>query len=639
MGNPTSARGPSPTVELLRLTTAGSVDDGKSTLIGRLLYESQALCEDHVAAAKAGTTQDLGGEIDYALFTDGLKAEREQGITIDVAYRYFATPRRRFIIADTPGHVQYTRNMVTGASTADLAIVLVDATQGLTTQSRRHAFIASLLGIPHVIVAVNKMDLVDWSESVFESIKNDFDAFATRLAVHDLGYIPVSALLGDNVVERSVRMPWYGGGPLLHRLENTYIGGDRNRVDLRFPVQWVSRPDRTFRGYAGTVESGVVRVGDQVVVLPSGKATTVSRIGTFDGDRTEAAPGDAVTLCFEHELDISRGDVIVHSKNVPSLVRELDAVLVWMDETPMDIGQTYIVRHLTSEVRGQVADLQYRIDPNTLSRTDAAPLQLNDIGRAVLRLYRPIACDDYQRNRRTGGFVLIDPVTNATAAAGLIIERGRREPGFGGKTEQQRAPQGLNLTRTSGQVTTSDRQKMLGHRPVTLWLTGLSASGKSTISYAIEERLAQLGHHSYVLDGDNVRHGLCRDLGFASHERSENIRRVAEVCSLMNDAGLIVISAFISPFQEDRDRARDIVGPSRFAEVFVDTPLHVCERRDPKGLYKKARAGEIPQFTGIGSPYEPPTSPEIRLETERLTPEGAADAVVAWLESEGYFEG
>ncbi|MEE2713647.1 MAG: sulfate adenylyltransferase subunit CysN [Planctomycetota bacterium] len=623
-------------VELLRLTTAGSVDDGKSTMIGRLLYESQALCEDHVQDARAKTRQDLGGEIDFSLFTDGLKSEREQGITIDVAYRYFSTPRRRFIIADTPGHEQYTRNMVTGASTANLAIILIDAANGITTQSKRHAFIASLLGIPHVIVAINKMDLVDWSQEVYDEISQQFDAFAKKLTIQDLSYVPISALEGDNVVQRSDRMPWFAGPSLLHRLEKTYIGGDKNRIDLRFPVQWVSRPDRSFRGYAGTVESGVLRVGDDVVVLPSGRSSRVKSLVTFDGERAESGPTEAVTVCLEDEIDVSRGDLIVHSKNVPTVVRELDAVLVWMGEDPLEIGRAYVVRHTTNEVRGQVSDLQYRIDPNTLSSEPCDTLGLNEIGRAVLKLFRPIACDDYQRNRSTGNFVLIHPLTNATVAAGLIVERGRREAAFGGGEARARSPQSLNITRTMGGVAPADRARILGQKPLTLWLTGLSGSGKSTIAFAVEERLAERGHLCYVLDGDNVRHGLCSDLGFLPHERSENIRRVAEVCNLMNDVGAIVLSAFISPFREDRARAREIVGPSRFAEVFVDTSLHECESRDPKGLYKKARAGDIPDFTGIGSPYEPPEGPELRVETEHLSPDEAADLVVRWLETEGY---
>ncbi len=622
--------------DLLRLTTAGSVDDGKSTMIGRLLYEAKAICEDHVSAARENTRQDLGGEIDFSLFTDGLKAEREQGITIDVAYRYFATPRRRFIIADTPGHEQYTRNMVTGASTADLAIILIDAANGITTQSKRHAFIASLLGIPHVVVAVNKMDLVDWSQEAYDHIRAEFDAFATKLTIRDMSYVPISALKGDNVVRRSDNMPWYEGSPLLHRLEKTYIGGDANRIDLRFPVQWVNRPDPTFRGYSGTVASGVVRVGDDVVSLPSGRPSRVKSIVTFEGEKQEAGPSESVTICLEDEIDVSRGDLLVHVRNVPASIREMDAVLVWMHEEPMEPNRAYIVRHTTNEVRGQVAELQYRIDPNTLSREPAESLALNEIGRGVLKLFRPIACDDYQRNRATGNFVLIHPLTNATMAAGLIVDRGRRETAFGGIEARKQTPESLNITRTSGRVTPGDRARILGQKPVTLWLTGLSGAGKSTIAFEVEERLAERGHLCYVLDGDNVRHGLCSDLGFLPHERSENIRRVSEVCALMNDVGAIVLSAFISPFREDRAGARSIVGPSRFAEVFIDTSLHECEKRDPKGLYKKARSGDIPDFTGIGSPYEPPENAELRVETERLTPAEAADLVVRWLESEGY---
>jgi bifunctional enzyme CysN/CysC len=623
-----------PEVELLRFTTAGSVDDGKSTLIGRLLYESQALCEDHVAAARRNSKQDLGGEIDFSLFTDGLSAEREQGITIDVAYRYFATPRRRFIIADTPGHEQYTRNMVTGASNADLAIILVDAFHGITTQSKRHAFIASLLGIPHVVVAVNKMDLVDWSEEVFTRIREEYNAFAARLNTRDLTFIPISALKGDNVVQKSTHMPWYEGSTLLWRLENAYIGSDRNQIDLRFPVQLVIRPDSTFRGYAGTVESGVIRKGDDVVALPSGKGSHVKSIHTFDGEIDEAGPSQAVTVCLDTELDISRGDILVHGRNVPSMARELDAVLIWMADEPLELQRTYVIRHTTSQVRGQFVKLEYGIDPNTLSRRAADDLGLNEIGRVVLHTYKPLACDDYVRNRRTGSFVVIHPISNRTVAAGLIIERGRREVGFAGGSSQ--SPASLNLTKTTGQVTRTDRSRILGQKPATLWLTGLSGAGKSTVSYEVEKRLIDRGHLCYVLDGDNIRHGLNRDLAFSPHERTENIRRVAQVCALFNEAGVIVLSAFISPFREDRDMARAAVGPGRFVEVFIDASLEACEARDPKGLYRKARAGEIPDFTGIGSPYEPPLAPELHVRTDHLAPDEAADRIVGWLTERGY---
>ena len=618
--------------DLLRLATTGSVDDGKSTLIGRLLHETRSLCEDHVASVERDSRL-ADGEIDYSLFTDGLSAEREQGITIDVAYRYFSTPQRRFIIADTPGHVQYTRNMVTGASNADLAILLVDARQGVVTQSRRHAFIASLLGIPHVIVAINKMDLVDYSEEVFETIKEDYEEFAARLNVKDLSYVPVSALKGDNVVQPSDRMPWYQGGTLLFKLENAFIAGDRNLIDLRFPVQYVMRPDQDYRGYAGTVESGVLRRGDEIVVLPSGRSSRVVAIDTFDGPLDEAAPFRSIVVRLEDDIDVSRGDLIVHSKNVPSLSRELDAMLIWMDEQPFVPDKTYVIRHATSEVRGLFFELGYRIDPDTLHREEADKLELNDIGRVGIKLYSPLACDDYLRNRRMGSFVVVHPVTNRTVGAGLVMERGRGEPGFGGVTMKR--PASLNLTPTSGQITVEDRSRMLGQKPTTIWLTGLSGSGKSTLAYEVERSLTERGHLCYVLDGDNVRTGLNSDLAFEPHERKENIRRVAEVAALFNEAGVIVISAFISPFREDRRGAREIIGEKRFIEVHVDAPLEVCEERDPKGLYQKARRGDIPDFTGISSPYEPPERPDLRIRTDQLSPSGAAAAVLELLEKRG----
>lgn len=621
--------------DLLRFTTAGSVDDGKSTLIGRLLYESQAICEDQIASVRRSTRQDLGGEIDFSLFTDGLAAEREQGITIDVAYRYFATPRRRFIIADTPGHEQYTRNMVTGASTADLAVILIDARKGLLVQSKRHAFISSLLGIPHVVVAVNKMDLVDYSRDVFESIVRDYEEFARKLETKDISFIPLSALKGDNVVSRSSRMPWFQGETLLYTLENTYIGSDRNLIDLRFPVQCVIRPDLTFRGFAGSVESGILRKGDEIVVLPSGKPSRVKRISTFDGEQDEAHPFHAVTVELEDEVDVSRGNMIVHRKNLPRLARELDAIVVWMHEAPLELNRVYLVRQGTDTVRGQFTSLPYRINPNTLRREDADGLGLNEIGRVELKVFRPLAMDEYRRNRRTGSFVVIHPLTNATVGAGMIIERGRRESAY---EEDDETAVRKNLTRTSGKVTRQDRERLLGQRPVTIWLTGLSGAGKSTLAYALEDALFQRGHLCHTLDGDNVRHGLNADLGFGEADRKENIRRVAQVASLFNDAGVIVVSAFISPFREDREQARAIVGGERFVEVFVDAPLGVCEERDPKGLYRKARAGAIPDFTGISSPYEEPSNPEVRVPTDRMAPEEGAAAVIAHLEARGYLK-
>jgi bifunctional enzyme CysN/CysC len=622
-------------MDMLRFAMVGSVDDGKSTLIGRLLYDTRQICEDHVEAARKSTKQDLGGEIDFSLFTDGLRAEREQGITIDVAWRHFATPRRRFIVADSPGHEQYTRNMVTGASGVDLAVLLADAKRGLTTQSRRHAFIVSLLGTPHVVVAVNKMDLVGWSQAAFEDLRAEYEAFAQRLDVKDLVFIPVSGLQGDNVAATSQRMPWYQGSSLLHHLEHTWIGSDRNQVDLRFPVQYVVRPDATFRGYAGTVESGSLSVGDEVTVLPSGRRSRVQAIRTFDGEIPKAFTSDAVVVTLEHDVDVGRGDMIVHRRNIPSLMREADAILVWLSETPLAAQRTYLVRHTTNLVSAQVSEIAYRIDPDTLHRQDAKSLALNEIGRVGLRLFRPLVADDHSRNRRTGSFILVDPQSNATVAAGLLIERGRRETGF--SPASARAPASIDITRVAGRVTADDRRRALGQRPVTVWLTGLSGAGKSTVAYAIEKRLVDQGRAVTVLDGDNVRHGLNRDLGFAPHERTENIRRVACVAGLMNDAGLIVLCSLISPFREDRDSARAIVGPERFVEIFVDAPLETCEARDPRGLYRKARDGQIPEFTGISSPYEPPENPELRLRTDEVTVDEAAAEVIRYLESRGVF--
>jgi len=620
--------------DLLRFTTAGSVDDGKSTLIGRLLHDSKNIYEDHLASL-AKDSRGLGREeIDYALLTDGLKAEREQGITIDVAYRHFATPRRRFIIADTPGHEQYTRNMVTGASTANLAIVLIDARNGVVTQSKRHGFIASLLGIPHMVVAVNKMDLVDYSQAAFEEICEEYREFCAKLPARDVVFIPMSALRGDNVVERSANMPWYDGPPVLSHLENVHIASDQNLIDLRFAVQYVLRPNQDFRGYCGTVASGVMRVGDEVIALPSGKTTRVARIIAAGDEVDHAFPPQSVVVCLEDEIDVSRGDMIAHAANRPWVAGDIEAMLIWMDAKPLELGRQYVIKHTTRSVRGRLTELKYRIDPNTLHREPAKSLGLNEIGRIGMQLLRPILCDDYARNRQTGGFVVIDPVTNFTCGAGMVIDRSHRYEASR-HADAARHPDASrhpeldsgsirNLTPHVGHVSTEDRQRLFGHRPVTVWLTGLSGSGKSTLAYALEKRLTEEGHACFVLDGDNIRHGLNKDLGFSAEDRAENIRRVAEVAKLLNDAGLIVITSFISPFRADRADARDIIGDERFIEVFVDAPIDICEQRDPKGLYAKARKGEIAEFTGVSSPYEPPESPSLVV----LTSEMAADACV-----------
>ncbi|MGQ9455995.1 MAG: sulfate adenylyltransferase subunit CysN [Armatimonadota bacterium] len=615
--------------DLLRFVTAGSVDDGKSTLIGRLLHDAKAIYEDHLAALDRDSRKAGREGIDFALLTDGLKAEREQGITIDVAYRHFSTPRRRFIIADTPGHEQYTRNMVTGASTADLAVILLDVRNGVTTQSKRHAFIASLLGIPHIVVAVNKMDLVNWSQDAFEEVRSEFAQFCTKLTVRDLEFIPISALKGDNVVHRSENMPWYEGPPLLTYLETVHIASDQNLIDFRFPVQYVLRPDASFRGYCGTVLSGVIRLGEEVVVLPSGRRTKVSRIINGFNESDYAFSSQSVTLCVEDDVDISRGDMLAHPANIPWTAREIEAMLVWLHEDPMRLDKQYILKHTTSSVRGMFTNVMYRIDPDTLHRQDAEALGLNEIGRVSMHLFRPIMCDEYSRNRGTGSFIVVDPVTNFTVGAGIIIDRAHPYTS-------------LHLARSnvlpSERVSSEERTSVLGQRPVTIWLTGLSGSGKTTIAYAVEKRLVSEGRACYVLDGDSVRQGLNKDLGFSPKDRSENIRRVAEVARLMNDAGLIVLVSLISPFKSDRESARAIIGSGKFIEVFVSTPLEICEARDVKGLYTRARQGIIPEFTGISSPYEPPDKPDLTLDTSNLTVEECVKAIYRILEGKGFFE-
>ena len=609
--------------ELLRFCTAGSVDDGKSTLIGRLLYETDSVYEDHLHAV-GEASKKLSRDTDLALLTDGLKAEREQGITIDVAYRYFSTPRRRFIIADTPGHEQYTRNMVTGASSADLAIILLDARNGITTQSKRHGFIASLMSTAHVVVAVNKMDLVDYSEEVYEELRSEYADFAAKLDVSGLTFIPISALRGDNVVTRSERMPWYDGSALLPFLETVEISGDRNLIDFRMPVQFVNRPNSEFRGYCGSIESGVVRVGDEVIALPSGERTTVERILVAEKDAEYAYPPHAVTVCLADEIDLSRGDMLVHPANQPQLRRDIEAMLVWMDDEPLDTSVGYRLKHGTATLRAEVKKITYKVDPNTLHRAGATTLTTNEIGRVSLGLYRPIPCESYRQNRSTGAFILIDPESNRTVACGMIIDR---RP-----DDSTVAPS--NVTRTQSLVTAEHRQRLFKQGPATLWLTGLSGSGKSTIAHALELRLMDMGQACYVLDGDNLRHGLNRDLGFSDADRGENIRRVAEVARLFNDAGMLVIASFISPTRAQRENAKEIIGES-FIEVFVDCDLDECERRDPKGLYRKARSGEIEQFTGVSAPYETPVSPDVVLSTTRLSVDQAADRLVGLLRQRG----
>jgi bifunctional enzyme CysN/CysC len=609
--------------DLLRFSTAGSVDDGKSTLIGRLLQDSKSIYDDQLAALTKDSARLNREEVDLALLTDGLKSEREQGITIDVAYRYFSTPRRRFIIADTPGHEQYTRNMATGASTASLAIVLIDARNGVLTQSRRHGFIASLLGIPHVVVCINKMDLVDYSQEVYERIRKEYTQFTSRLRIPDILYIPISALRGDNVVDRSTRTPWYDGPTLLTHLESVETTGDRNLVDLRFPVQLVNRPNLDFRGFCGTVASGVVRTGDEVTVASSGRRTRIKAITSFDGELPLAFAGQSVTLQLEHEIDIGRGDMLCHPANMPRATRTAEAMVVWMQDAALRPGMTYLIKHTTQSVRGSIARLHYRVDPDTLHRVDVPQLGLNDIGRITLETFKPLFWDPYEHNRATGALIFIDPLTHATAGVGMLMDRIVQR--------EEATPASSHITREASLVAPAQREALLRQKPATLWMTGLSGSGKSSIARALEKRLVDGGHAAFILDGDNVRHGLNRDLGFSAEDRSENIRRVAEVCRLFNEAGVIVLTSFISPYRRDREQARMVVGDERFLEVFVDAPLAVCETRDPKGLYRKARAGEITSFTGISAPYEKPESPDLCIDTAACSVDGAVDAIIAEL--------
>ncbi len=609
---------------LLRFLTCGSVDDGKSTLIGRLLYDSKRLFEDQLATLRTDSDKygTDGANIDFALLVDGLVAEREQGITIDVAYRYFATDRRRFIVADTPGHVQYTRNMATGASTSDLAILLVDARAGILTQTRRHAYIVSLLGIRHVVLAVNKIDLVDYDEKRFVEIRDAFAAFAAPLNFTTVAAIPISARHGDNVIKPSPRTPWYKGPALLSYLEAVDVEGRVGAKDFRLPVQWVNRPDASFRGYAGTIAAGAVRPGDPFVVARTGQTAHVGRIVSMDGDRDEASAGDAVTLTTDREIDISRGDILSPLDGRPDVSDQIAAHLIWMSEEPLLPGRSYLLKAGARTVGAAVSELKHQVDiDDTFKPLAAKTLALNDIGLCNLSLSEPIAFDSYDNNRTTGSFILIDRFTNATVAAGMIRFGLRRA---------------TNIHWQAMDVNKAVRAEAMGQRPVVLWFTGLSGAGKSTIANLVEKKLHLLGRHTYLLDGDNVRHGLNRDLGFTDADRVENIRRVAETAKLFLDAGLIVLVSFISPFRSERDMARESVEASEFLEVFVDAPIAVAEARDPKGLYKKARAGEIGNFTGIDSPYEPPLNADIRLDTTAASAEDLAERVLERLRSGGY---
>ncbi len=620
--------------ELLRLLTCGSVDDGKSTLIGRLLHDTKMIYEDQLAAVKrdsekVGTTG--AGEIDLALLTDGLKAEREQGITIDVAYRYFSTDRRKFIIADTPGHEQYTRNMATGASTCQLAIILIDARHGVMTQTRRHSFIVSLLGIRHVVVAVNKMDLVGYSQEVFERIKDDYAGFVAKLDLRDITFIPMSALKGDNVASRSDAMPWYSGPPLLDHLETVHIASDRNLTDLRFPVQYVIRPNLDFRGFAGTVASGILRKGDEVMVLPSGKRSRVKSIVTYDGELEDAFAPQAVTVTLTDEVDVSRGDMLVHPDNPPHVSSQIEAMVVWMAEQPFVPGRTYTLKQTTRQVTAEVAAFRYGVDVNTLEHRVVARLGLNEVGHVQLSLTQPLACDPYRTNPATGAFILIDRLSNNTVGAGMILEAGGRGPGDGWATEPA-----VRLKLRESLIAPAERQRRYGQVPVTVLLVGLTGSGKSRIAYGLERRLWDEGRAVTVLYGQNMRQGLNRDLGFTADDRSENLRRSAEVAKLMNDAGVITIAAFVAPHESVREKAKQLIGRDRVLEVYCTAPMGVLRARDRSGAYRLADEGRIAQMPGVTAAFEEPKAADLVLETDRISVEQSVSRIVELMESRGF---
>jgi bifunctional enzyme CysN/CysC len=611
---------------LLRFLTCGSVDDGKSTLIGRLLYDTKLIYEDQLKALESDSRRHgtQGERIDFALLVDGLAAEREQGITIDVAYRFFSTEKRKFIVADTPGHEQYTRNMATGASTADLAVILVDAQRGVLTQTRRHSYICSLLGIRHVVLAVNKMDLVGYSRSVFEGIEEDYRAFAAKLGFESIVCIPISALEGDNIAMRSARTGWHMGPALLPYLETVDVSADLSDKPFRLPVQWVARPNHAFRGFSGTIASGKAAEGDEIVVVPSGKRSRVRRILTPAGELASAGPNETVTLTLFDEIDISRGDVICAAKDPAEQTDQFAAHVLWMHEDALFPGRQYLLKTANCTVPAAITELKHKVNVNTLEHMSGKTLELNEVGFCNLSTAKPIAFDPYRENRATGAFVLIDKRTNFTVGAGMIE--------FSLRRAQNVHWQDLDIDKRA-------RASAKHQRPCILWFTGLSGAGKSTVANLVEKRLHDMGRHTYILDGDNVRHGLNKDLGFTDADRVENIRRVAETAKLMVDAGLIVLVSFISPFTSERRMARDLVGEGEFLEVYVSTPLAVCETRDVKGLYAKARRGELKHFTGIDSAYEPPTRAEITLDTSRVSASEAADAIVSYLAERGYLDG
>ena len=623
---------------LLRFTATGSVDDGKSTLLGRLLYETKSIYDDQYEAVVKTSQRRGAADADLAYLLDGLSAEREQGITIDVAYRYFETPNRKYIITDTPGHVQYTRNMVTGASQADCAIILIDARNGVLTQSKRHGFLLSLLQIPHLIVAINKMDLVGYDRSVYDRIAGEYENYSQKLDIADIIFIPVSALQGDNIVEKSENMPWYEGVTLLHCLENVHVSVDRNLVDFRFPVQYVLRPNAAFRGFAGKIVSGTITPGEEVVILPSQKVTTVKSVTTYDGELPEAfAPQSvAVTLC--DEIDVSRGDMIVRKNNLPQIETSLEAIICWMDNAALSFATGYILKHTTRSVRAYIPKIIYKIDVNTLHRQPAETLELNDIGRVEIHTSSPIFFDPYKINHATGSFILIDPLSNHTVAAGMIrgIPRRISEPV---KHTGHNAPISPDIVWKDCNIARNVREQRNLHKSAVLWFTGHSGSGKSTIARQLESRLFAAGHQTMLLDGDHLRHGLCGDLGFSAKDRNENIRRAGEIAKLFFDSGHIVLCTFISPFIAGRQFVRSLFPEASFFEIHVHCDIEICRQRDPHGLYQKALQGEIAEFTGVTSPYETPANPEITVETDKQSAESIVDLLIEKLELNGIIPG
>ena len=605
------------------------MDDGKSTLIGRLLHDTRTIYEDQLAAVERDSVRfGTTGGVDLALLTDGLKAEREQGITIDVAYRYFSTDRRKFIIADTPGHEQYTRNMATGASTCHVAIILIDARHGVMTQTRRHSFIVSLLGLKHVLVAINKMDLVDYAEEVFEQIKRDYTGFVAKLGIPDVQFIPISALHGDNVVDKSRAMPWYLGPPLLTHLETVHIASDGNLADLRVPVQYVLRPHLDFRGFAGTIASGVLRRGDEVTALPSGRKSKVKAIVTYDAELDEAFAPMAVTVTLEDEIDVSRGDMLVHPGNTPHVSSLIEAMVVWMAEKPFTSGRSYWIKQTTRTVAGQIAELRYGVDVNTLEKHPATQLQMNEVGHVVLELNQPIAYDPYKINPATGAFIVIDRITNNTVGAGMILEHAERRTGgdlWG------HAPVADRLDRRGSLVSLAEREQRLQQRGATIMLFGLTGSGKASIAYALEKKLFDAGRTVTVLHGPDLRQGLTRDLGFTADERSENLRRSFEVARILNDTGLICICAFVAPYDAVREKARQVVGGDRFLSVYLSAPVEVCRERDRSGAYQLADEGKLAQFPGVSAVFEAPRYVDLELPTHRLSVAESVERVVALL--------